>query len=378
MTGFFVAPRIGWGPGAIQQLSGLGARSALVVVDANVARRSAERRILEELAKSETAVETVVADAAPDGSSAVDHLAASLGRSNADWVVAVGGGRVLDGAKAARFAAELGPVDLATVTPAQAAPDPPRRRLVALPTTSGSGAEVTWTTDLLGPDGGPFEVAHRAMMPEWALVDPALAEGLGVDLVVDGGFEVLANATEAYLSAWANPLSDALATSAVATVLERLPHAVRWSEDPDAREALHYAATSAGLASSNAQRGVAHALARALVAPTGLSYGRLAGVALPFVLDFDRSGARDRLERLADRVRPREERAELSVAERVRRLADQLRLPPTVRAAGGDVDRARAALPGIVAAALRSPAVLSSPRVPNAPEIEALATAILG
>jgi 1-propanol dehydrogenase len=378
MTGFFLAPRIGWGPGAIEQLSGLGARRAVVVVDVHVARQRAERRIIEELAKSETAVESIVADPAPDRQEAVEQLAASLGRSGADWVVAVGGGRLVDGVKAARFAGELDGVDLSSVTPAHAAPDPPRRKLVALPTTSGSGAEVTWSADLTAADGLPLEVAHRALMPEWALVDPALAEGLGIDRVVDGGLETLAAAAEAYLSAWSNPLSDALATSAVATILERLPHAVRWSEDPEAREAVHYAATSAGLAASNAQRGLAHALARALVGPTGLAYGRLVGIALPFVLDFDRSGARDRLERLAEFVRPRDERAEVSVADRVRRLADLVHCPPTVRAAGGNAATALDGLDRVLAAVRRSPGTLSSPRVPTDTELRALATQVLG
>jgi alcohol dehydrogenase class IV len=378
MTGFFLAPRIGWGPGAIEQLSGLGSRSAVVVVDANVARLHGERRIVEELAKSETAVETVVADAAPDTLPAVELLAEALRRSGADWAVAVGGGRLLDGVKAARFAAELDGTDLAAVTPAHAVPDPPRRRLVALATASGSGADVTWTADLHASDGLPFEVAHRALMPDWALVDPSLAAGLGVDLVVDGGFETLAAATEAYLSAWSNPLSDPLAISAVGAILERLPHAVRWSEDPDAREAIHYAATAAGLAASNAQRGVAHALARALVVPTGLTYGRLVGIALPFVLEFDRSGARDRLERLSAFVRPHDERGDVALAERVRRLADLVHRPATVRAAGGAAAAALEQLDRVLAAARRSPGILSNPRIPTDDELRTLAVQVLG
>lgn len=378
MTGFFLAPRIGWGPGAIEQLSGLGARRAVVVVDGIVARQNGERRIVEELAKSETSVETVVVDAVPESSAEVERLATRLAGSGAEWAVAVGGGRVIDAVKGARFAAELDGADLASVSPAHAAPDPPRRRLVALPTTSGSGAEVTWTADLTTPDGLPLELAHRGLMPDWALVDPALATGLGVDLVVDGGLETLAAGVEAYLSAWSNPFSDALAITAVASVLERLPHAIRWSEDPDARGALHYAATSAGLAASNAQRGLAHALARALTEPTGLSYGRLVGIALPYVLDFDRSGARDRLERLAEFVRPRDERGDVSLPERVRRLAELVHRPPTVRAAGGDATRALGTLDRLVTAVRRSPGILSNPRVPTDDEVRVLAGQILG
>ncbi len=377
MTGFFFAPKVGWGPGAIEQLSGLGARSALVLVDPEVARRRGERRVLEELGKSDTAVESLVVDA-PERWTEVTALAGRIGRAAGDWVVAVGGGRTIDAAKAARFQAEVPDADLRAFPPLREMPDPPLRRLVALPTTSGSGAEVTWSADLETEDGDPFEFAHRALLPDWALVDPALADGLSVERIVDGGFQSLALATEAYLSAWSNPIGDALASGTVATVLERLPHAVRWSEDPEAREALHYAATSAGLAASNAQRGLAHALARALVRPTGLAYGRLIGIALPFVLDFDRSGARDRLERLADRVRPRDDTGDVPLAERVRRLAEVVRLPATVRAAHGNVDAALAGMAGIVAATRRSPGTLGNPRVPTDDEVRALAIQLLG
>jgi alcohol dehydrogenase class IV len=378
MTGFFLAPRIGFGAGAIEQLSGLGARAALVLVDDAVAHLGGERRIVEELTKSETSVEVVPAGPEPDRLGATRALAERIDRTGADWVIAVGGGRTLDAAKAARLASELPGADLASLSPAHEGTGPAKRRLVAIPTTSGSGADVAWTADLVDEGGQPLEIAHRALPPDWSLVDPAQASGLPVDRVVDGAFESLALAAEAYLSAWSNPFSDALALAVVTEVVERLPHAVRWSDDPEARAALHYAATSAGLASSNAQRGVAHALARSLVGPTGLPYGRLAGIALPHVLEFDRPGARDRLETLAAAVRPPDDRAEVSFAERVRRLMDQVRLPTTVRAAGGRVEPAVAALDRIVAEARRSPGSLSNPRVPTDPELRALAAAVLG
>ena len=378
MSGFFLAPRIAWGVGALEQLSGLGARRALLVVDPAIASATGLRRISEELAKSDATIETIDDLADPASVASVRSLATRIARAAPDWIVAVGGGRTIDGTKAARLATELPEADLARLTPMAELPDPPRTRLVAIPSTSGSGAEASWAADLFGDDGRPVELAHRALVPDWALIDPALADGLRPDERVDGGFEALALAAEAYVSAWANPFSDALATAAAATVIERLPRAVRWSDDPDARGALHGAATQAGLAASNAQRGLTHALARALVRPTGLAYGRLIGIALPYVLDFDQPGARDRLERLADRVRAPDDRTDTSLAERARRLADQVRLPATVRAAGGDVGRASEDLARIVAETRRAPASLANPRIATEPEVADLVRSILG
>ena len=378
MTGFFTAPRIAWGPGAIEQLSGLGARRAVVVVDPTVARAGGHRRVVEELAKSGTTVEVIDDVAALDRRDELDRLAARVRGAGADWVVAVGGGRTIDAAKAARFAAEQREVAWESITPLLELPDPPRMRCAAVPTTSGSGSEATGSVDLWAPDGAPAEIAHRSLTPDWALVDPAFAEGLPAELVLDGAFESLAQALEAYLSAWANPFSDALAVDAVVTVLDRLPHALRWSDDPEARAALHYAATAAGLAASNAQRGVAHALARALMPSTGLSYGRLLGILLPHVLEFDRPSARDRIEVLSRAVGRAEERAPAPLAARLARLGETFRFPGSLGAAGIDRPRLDAARPAIVANALRSPAVLANPRVPAAADLERLLEAAFG
>jgi len=378
MTGFFTSPRIAWGPGAIEQLSGLGARRALVVVDPGVARRGGEQRVIEELQKSETHVESVTDLATPDHLDTVRLLAERVRTYGPDWLVVVGGGRTVDGAKAARVAVDRPDLPLEAVTPAHELPDSPKVRLAALPTTSGSGAEASWTVDLVAADGTPVEVAHRALVPDWALVDERLATGLSVEQVADGGFETAGLAIEAYLSAWSNPFSDALALDAVGTVVRRLPHAIRWSDDPDAKAALHYGATVAGLAASNAQRGVGHAIARALEETTGLPYGRLLGILTPFAIEFNHPAARDRLEALSRGVESPDETGSLPLALRLRRLAETAHLPATLRAAGVRADRVESALTTIIPRALRSPAVLANPRVPSSNDIESIVRSALG
>ncbi len=378
MTGFFTAPRIAWGPGAVEQLSGLGAHRTFLVVDPAVAAHRGHQRVVEELSKSNTVIEVYEAGPEVDRLDSVVELSRRLADFGPDWVVALGGGRTLDGAKAARLVFERPDLSLGDLTSVFELPDPPRCRLVAIPTTSGSGSEASWSADLRSSEGEPVELAHRGLVPDWAIVDVRFAETLSSDLLRDGGFEALAQATEAYLSAWANPFSDALALSAARTIFERLPHALRWSDDPDAKEAVHYAATLAGLAASNAQRGVGHALARALVRPTGLPYGRLLGTLLPHVLEFDRPSARDRIETLALVVRAPDDRASVPLGTRVLRLLETLRAPGSLAAAGVDRSRLDAARSAIVADTLRSPAALANPRVPGGRDIELLLAQAFG
>jgi len=377
MTGFFTSPRIAFGPGAVEQLSGLGARRAYLVVDAAVAHLQGHRRVVEELAKSETVVEVFEAGPEVDRLDSVGELSKRLTDFAPDWLVAIGGGRTLDAAKAARLGFERPDLSLSALTPVFELPDPPRCRLVAIPTTSGSGSEASWSVDLRSTEGELLELAHRSLVPDWAIVDEGFADSLSNDLRRDGAVEALGQAVEAYLSAWANPFSDALALSVARTVLERLPHALRWSDDPDAKEALHGAATLAGLAASNAQRGVAHALARALVGPTGLPYAHLLGIVLPYALDFDHPSARDRLETLGASVRRPDENSPLPIAARIRKFNENVRLPNDLKAAGILPEQLEEQRGSIVARALRLPGVLANPRVPSAPELEALLTSVM-
>ena len=378
MTGYFVAPRIAWGPGAVEELSGLGSRRAALVVDPAVLRRDGHRRVAEELAKGDASVEVLPAAEVPDSIESVKALATRLTSLTPDLVVAVGGGRVLDASKAARLLYEQPDLSLEALPPVFEMPTPPRCRVVAIPTTSGSGSDASWASDLYRSDGTPVELAHRGLVPDWSLVDAGFAASLRPEQLLEGALETAAQAVEAYLSAWSNPFSDALALDAVATAVRRLPHALRWSDDPDARTALHYAATLAGLAASNAQRGVAHALARALVPATGLPYGRLLGILLPYAAEFAHSSARDRLEVLSGVTAGEEETTRVPLAVRLRRLYETFRFPTSLVAAGVPADALSGHRDEIVARSLRSPAVLANPRVPSDREVGQLLDAATG
>lgn len=378
MTAFVTAPSIAWGPGAVEQLSSLGARRTFVLVDHAVRDAPALLRTLEELDKGGSAVEVEVSDGAAQQLARVGAVAERMRRFGPDWVVAIGGGTTLDGAKAARLWMEQPDLPLTSVPSVVPFPERPGSRFVAIPTTSGSGAEASWTCDLFAPDGSPWEIAHRGLVPEWALVDPAFAAGLESPARLAGGLETLAIATEAFVSAWSNPFSDALALGAVVTVVRDLPLSLKWTDEPDARASLHYAATMAGIAASNAQRGVAHALARALVGPTGLPYGMLLGVVLPAVLEFDRPAAREKLERAAQAVTPPGESGKTELSVRLRRLGQTLGAPRDLAVAGIDPGAIAGRRAEIIGAALRSPGVLANPRVPQAEELGALLDLVAG
>ncbi len=378
MSGFFTSPRIAWGPGAIGQLSGLGIRSALVLMDPTIAALDPARRVLQELARSETP--SVVVDDLPVAATlrTLAVLVDRCQRTPFDALVAVGGGSTIDLAKAWVAARARPDLDVRALTPLAELAVPTRPRLVAIPTTGGSGSEATSSSDLLAEDGTTLELAHRDLTPDWALVDPTFGRSMPPVLAIDTGMEAVAHALEAIASEWANPFSDALARDAAAAALTALPRLAHHPREEEARTALFYAATRAGLAASNAQLGLAHALARALLPETGLGYGRLLGIVLPHVVDFNFSSARDRYLSLGPVLSEPVGQNHATLSERLRTLGEQLQIPRTLAAAGVPLDALGARRGAIVDRALHSTTCIANPRVPSAEELRRLFDQVSG
>lgn len=379
MPGFFTLPRIAWGTGAVEQLSGLGARRVFLLTEPEIASTDGVRRIVEEFEKGGASV-TSHAAAGPLGRIATVEALAARGRETGpDWICAVGSGDLIDAAKAMRLRFELPDVALDEVNPLTEFPSAPRSRLVAIPATSGRGREVSGAIALEREDGSPLEIFLRELAPDWAMVDPHLARWVPTARGIDTGLPVLGQAIESLVSAWSNPFSDALAFDALLQSATQLPKLGRPMDDEVARERLHYAATQAGMAAANAQVGIAHAFALALREPTGLPYDRLYGIVLPFAVEFNFRSARDRFEAISGVLASAAgEGGRIDLPLRLRTLLEGLRVPADLVAAGVD----RTALWGrrkeIVARLLRSPATLANPRVPSEGEAERLIELLLG
>jgi alcohol dehydrogenase class IV len=376
MQGVFSSPRVVLGPGAIEALSGLGIVRPLLVVDAAVAKSGRHRRIVEELEKTEGSVATVIPDAPVEPTFAdVERFVPAVRGATPDLVVALGGGSTIDLAKAlwVRYVRPELPLD--SVSPIVELGLRARAGFVAIPTTSGSGSEASWTAELRDPEGRPVDLASRELVPDYALLDPGLSEGVPAGPRADAAADLLGHALEALASEWANPFSDAAARDALGTALTVLPKLAKHPDDEEARAALHHAATLAGMAASNAQLGVAHALARALGPSTGLSHGRLVGILLPYATEFNYPSARDRYGRAAGALGPTLAPNRSALADRLRTVLGPLGVPRTLADAGVDRLRADAGRAAALAHAARTPSAIANPRVASSEELARLLSA---
>ncbi|MBC9715319.1 bifunctional acetaldehyde-CoA/alcohol dehydrogenase [Streptomyces sp. TRM66268-LWL] len=161
-----------------------------------------------------------------------------------------------------------------------------KARMVAIPTTSGTGSEVTPFAVISDPKAAQkYPLADYALTPHVAIVDPNLPMGLPASVTADSGFDALTHATEAYISAYSNDYTDGLCLQAIKLIFENLEDCVKLgAKAPEAREKMHNASTVAGMAFANAFLGLVHAMAHTLGNTFHVPHGRTNALLLPHVI----------------------------------------------------------------------------------------------
>jgi alcohol dehydrogenase class IV len=209
---------------------------------------------------------------------------------DADSVIAVGGGSVLDIGKGAAALAGTG-VTARDYFAGQPLPER-GRPIVAVPTTSGTGSEVTWVCVLVDRETRrKASIRGPAMMPAVALVDPELTVSCPATVTAYSGMDAFVQAVESFTARGANPMTDALALQAAKLAARWLETAIREPAHREAREGMALASMMAGLALNTSRLGLVHGLAHPLGAVTGAAHGLLCGLLMPPVMRFNREAA---------------------------------------------------------------------------------------
>jgi alcohol dehydrogenase class IV len=264
----------------------------------------------------------------------VEQGLALYGAEKCEAIVAFGGGSVMDAAKVIALAAanQTHPRELVGYFKGRHGPAP----VYAVPTTAGTGSEVTVAAIISDPESGQkMMVADSRLVPTMAALDPTLMTGLPPAVTAATGMDALTHAVEAFISLWATPDTDRMALAAVGMIWEHLPRAWRDGSDLVAREQMALASTFAGLAFTRANVGNVHAISHQLGARYHTPHGLANAIMLPPVLRFSLPAAAPRLARLARRI-GLAGRTEPALAKRfvdaVQALNDALAIPRTLAA----------------------------------------------
>ena len=333
----------------------------------------------------------VIPDAEPD----VQVIATGVEALNfhkVDQIVALGGGSVIDAAKIMKLKYESPDADLQEL----AAPflDLRKRvieyptektnhaRLIAIPTTSGTGSEVTPFAVLIDKDRGcKVTLADYSLTPDVAIVDPQFVMSMPKGLTADTGIDCLTHALEAGVSNYASPYTDSNAMQAIRLVFKYLPVAYEHPENEEARCMMHNAACIAAMAFSNASVGVNHALAHAFGARFGVAHGRANALMLPHVIAYNAGVpakfmpspytqgyvANKKYATIADLLglggHSVEEKVQ-KLVQAVEELLNRLDFPRSIAELGISKDEFEHALPEMTKHAFDDPSWRSNPRMP--------------
>jgi len=300
--------RIMYSPGLRSELAfemaQLGGTRAVIFTDKGLVDAGVAGMVVEAVEKSDLALagvfDRIVQDARID---LINEAARFYRETGADCLVAVGGGSVMDTAKAVNILIGDGLDDFAPLA-AQAAlwedakPLPPH---IAFPTTAGTGCEITNAIVVLDVEAqAKISVSHPFCNADIAMLDPELTVKLPAKITAFTGMDALTHAIEGVTSTNVQPLSDALGFHAIRMICRYLPVAVREPGNVDARGNMLIASAMAGISFVNSLTGAVHALAHSLGAVYGIPHGLANAILLPHVMEFNLEERPERYMTVAD------------------------------------------------------------------------------
>ncbi len=373
---YFVSPAIVFGEGALDELDELRGRRALIVTDAALVQLGLADRVQIHLEKA--GIETHLFDGVePDPSLQTVRKGVEAAQDiGPDWIVGLGGGSPMDAAKAIWVLYERPDLHPAEINPFVNLGLRQKARLVTIPTTSGTGAEVTWAIVLTDTDEQrKMGLGNRENVADIAIVDPVLAAGMPPQLTADTGLDALTHAVEGYTCTWHTDVTDGLCVGSARLILENLPRAVADGSDLRARERMHNAATCAGLGFGNAMASLAHAMGHVLGATFHVPHGRAVSIFLPYTIEFAAREAPGRFADLAgllDCSQGEGEKAARSMAERIRDLCREVGNPTSVAETGVEREPYEAQLDKMVDDAFNDTQIITAVRAPSYEELRRL------
>ena len=358
MEAFHCKTKIIAGRSAIQTLKHYHIKRLLLVCDPFFEKNGTAKHII---AAAEAPEYQIFSQIVPDPSvTLAAQGAALLQQWKPDAVIALGGGSTMDCAKAMTFFSGS------------------KSMFIAIPTTSGSGSEVT-DFAILTHDGIKHPLVDDSLKPDIAIMDEDLVCALPTALVADGGFDLISHAVEAYVATNNSRISDLLAADAFTTAMDDLLPSYRG--DIAKRGNVHLAATMAGIAFSQAGLGLCHALAHSFGGAFHTPHGRLNAIFLPAVIEANaasRGAKYASLARKAGLSSGSDAMALRALKNAIIRLRHSLQLPETLAQAGIELKQLSEKSGELINATFEDPCCKTNPIQPSKEMVQRIIAEVAG
>lgn len=364
MTQFYGKTRICYGRYALEEIEAQHCRAAFFVTDPFMVKSGLADQVTSHLERIGMPY-TLFAEVEPDPSlDTVKRGTTEFLRTRSDLIVTLGGGSAIDTAKAISYFAM------------KAAPDLPRPKLVAIPTTSGTGSEVTAYSVVTDKEQGvKIPLIDDSILPDLAILDARFTRTVPPSVTAATGMDVLTHGMEAYTCRNANAFTDILAVQSIHYVFQYLYKSYKNMEDMEAREMMLLGSCMAGMAFNNSGLGLTHSMAHALGGHFHVPHGLANAVLLPYVIRFNifDAGVRYReLARVLGLPHANVEEGVTSLINAVQGLNDSMGIPSRVRDLRLDKSEYDAATEVMAAHALEDRCTAGNPRRPSRQDLKEL------
>lgn len=358
-----------------EQSKKLGKR-AFIVTDTIMEKLGYVEKCMQQLNKKGITVSTYnKVDAEPTNIHVLEALSLCK-EEKCDFIIGIGGGSCIDAAKAvAVLYTNGGEVEDYVQKDIEIENNP--LPLIAIPTTSGTGSEVTSVAVITNKKTDvKMMMKHPSFIPKVAIIDPVLTSSLPPQITAATGIDALCHAIEAYISKVSQPLTDVLALSAIESIMKYLRIAYEDGRNMEAREAMMIASLQAGIAFSNASVTLVHGMSRPVGALFHVPHGISNAILLPTVLEFTKTSAMKRLAKIGRSLNKDlysnsdEEVADYTIGE-IKKLCYDLRIP-NLKEYGIDEIEFENAISKMASDAIESGSPANNPRVPSYDEIKEL------
>ena len=357
MNIFHCTTQIITGAGSISELGKMNIKRLLLVCDPFFIKNGTAEKII---CSSGNPISHIFSKISPDPSVTLAAEGVTVLREfHPDTVIALGGGSAMDIAKAMIYFSDLQPT------------------LVAIPTTSGSGSEVT-DFSILTHDGIKHPLVDDTLKPSVAIIDGDLVSTLPPALIAEGGFDLISHAIEAYVARNNTLISNALAAQALHIAIDGLLPS--FQGNLSVRQDLHIAATMAGIAFSQAGLGLCHAMSHSLGGEFHIPHGRINAILLPVVIDHNSVVCGAQYAQLARRIHPysSDSVAIRSMKNTLLQLRRSMKLPGTLEEAGIKPTFVTEKIEHLIDATMNDPCCQSNPVLPTREMVRSIMMEVRG
>lgn len=368
MNSFEIKTIIKFGTGSLNFLEEIINKKVLIITDPFMVESNGIIKITSKLVNAEY---KVFSDIVPDPPIETITKGIEIFKDYMpDTIVALGGGSAIDAAKAimefSRKIVKKENVDF-----------------IAIPTTSGTGSEVTAFSVITDKEKGiKYPLVSDELIPDIAILDPELTRTVPKSITADTGMDVLTHAIEAYVSTKSNDFSDALAEKAIDLTFKYLVRAYENGDDMEAREKMHSASCLAGMAFNQTSLGINHSIAHSIGGKLKVPHGRINAILLPYVIEYNSdiigynnqkySLAAVKYGKIANAIgcgSPNTKTAVKNLISEIKRLQKEMQMPTRLSQCGITSEDFEAAIVGLPFTAMNDTCTATNPKITKEADI---------